>query len=173
MLTLDILRKLAPTLPADKAALYLPYINQAMTENGIVTKLRVAGFIAQILHESCELRFMEELASGIHYEGRKDLGNIYPGDGERFKGRGPIQLTGRHNYHLAGDAIGLNLEAHPDLAKAPEVGFRVAGWFWNCHKLNSYCDKADFEGLTRKINGGLNGLSSRLKYYNLALKLLG
>ena len=115
---------------------------------------------------------MEEIASGKAYEGRKDLGNTQPGDGMRFKGRGPIQLTGRANYRAAGKALGLDLEHNPKQAASPEVGFRTAAWFWNSRNLNSLRTQGDFRGITKRVNGGYNGLADREAYYKRALNAL-
>ena len=115
----------------------LPYLNTAMAEAQINTPKRQAAFLAQLAHESGELRYMEEIASGAAYEGRTDLGNTQPGDGVRFKGRGPIQLTGRNNYRAAGKALGIDLENNPKRAADPDVGFRTAAWFWNSRNLNT------------------------------------
>ncbi|MFL5320255.1 MAG: glycoside hydrolase family 19 protein, partial [Myxococcaceae bacterium] len=135
-------------------------------------KKRKAAFLAQLAHESGQLQWWHEFASGAEYEGRRDLGNTHPGDGVRYKGRGPIQLTGRANYRSAGRALHLPLEAHPEMAVKPSVGFRVAVWFWTTHGLNALADKGKFTEITRRINGGFNGLSSRLAYYRRALKVL-
>jgi len=143
-----------------------------MAEAHINTKQRKAMFLAQLAHESVELRYFEEIASGAEYEGRADLGNTHPGDGVRYKGRGPIQLTGRSNYRAAGRALHLPLEAHPKLAARPSVGFRTAGWFWTSRGLNSYADRGDFRGVTLRINGGYNGYDSRVRYYRRALQVL-
>jgi predicted chitinase/LysM repeat protein len=166
------LRAIMPNLSASKAAQYLPHLNRAMAEAGINTPKRQAAFIAQLAHESGEFRYMEEIASGSAYEGRKDLGNTHPGDGVRFKGRGPIQLTGRSNYAAAGKALGLDLVNNPKSAATPEVGFRTAAWFWNTRNLNSYADAGNFREVTRRINGGYNGLADRQKYYARALDVL-
>jgi putative chitinase len=166
------LRAIMPHLPKDRAAKFLGPLNAAMKEYQINTRKRQAAFLAQLAHESGELRYMEEIASGQAYEGRKDLGNTQPGDGKRFKGRGPIQFTGRANYRRAGKALGLDLEGHPEKVATPEVGTRVAGWFWKTHGLNELADKGDFKLITRRINGGYNGLASRQKYYRRALEVL-
>jgi putative chitinase len=144
-----------------------------MREYAINTPKRQAAFLAQLAHESGELRYMEELASGEAYEGRKELGNTQPGDGKRFKGRGPIQLTGRANYRAAGKALGLDLERHPEKAALPGIGCRVAGWFWQTHDLNDLADRGDFKKITRRIQGGYHGLANRQRYYALALEVLG
>jgi spore coat assembly protein SafA len=166
------LRQIMPTLSASKAQQYLPYLNAAMNEFKINTPERKAAFLAQLAHESGDLKYMEEIASGAAYEGRRDLGNTQPGDGTRFKGRGPIQLTGRANYREAGRALGLNLEGNPRQVATPEVGFRVAGHFWQSRNLNSLADSRSFDSITKRVNGGFNGKASRDMYYNRALNAL-
>jgi putative chitinase len=167
--TVAQLRQVMPNLSQAKAEQYLPYLNQAMAEANINTPQRKAAFLAQLAHESGELRYMEEIASGAAYEGRRDLGNTQPGDGVRYKGRGPIQLTGRANYRAAGRALGIDLEGNPARAKDPDVAFRIAGWFWTSRNLNTYADAGNFREVTRRINGGYNGMSSREAYYRRAL----
>src|SRR3954454_14926288 len=120
------LRAMMPRLSQEKAALFKGPLNRTMEQYAITTPLRRSAFLAQLAHESGELRYMEEIASGEAYEGRKDLGNTEPGDGKRYKGRGPIQLTGRANYRAAGKALGIDLEGHPERAKGPDVAFRIA-----------------------------------------------
>jgi putative chitinase len=166
--TVAQLRGVMPNLSEAKAKQYLPYLNQAMAEANITTPQRKEMFLAQLAHESGELRYMEEIASGAAYEGRKDLGNTEPGDGKRYKGRGPIQLTGRANYRAAGKALGIDLEGHPERAKDPDVAFRIAGWYWQSRNLNSYADQGNFREVTRRINGGYNGMASREAYYHRA-----
>lgn len=172
MVTDDELRRIMPNCPAARRADYLPFIQQAMQEFLITSYLREAAFLAQLAHESGELRYMEELASGAAYEGRRDLGNTQPGDGKRYKGRGPIQLTGRANYKKYGDLLGLDLINNPTIAATKEVGFRIAGEFWKLNGLNELADQQKFETITRRINGGLNGQPDRLKYYNRAKQVL-
>jgi len=164
----DQLRRIMPGLSQAKANEYLPHLNRAMQEAGINTPQRQEQFLAQLGHESGGLRYMEEIASGAAYEGRRDLGNTQPGDGRRFKGRGPIQLTGRANYEAAGRALGLDLVRNPEQAASPEVGFRVAAWFWQTRGLNNLADQGDFRGITRRINGGYNGLADREAYLRRA-----
>ncbi|WNG52940.1 glycoside hydrolase family 19 protein [Archangium minus] len=161
-----------PRLPQAKAQQYQPYLNAAMVEADINTPKRQAAFLAQLAHESDQLRSMEERNSGADYEGRKDLGNTHPGDGKRYKGRGPIQLTGRTNYRAAGKALGIDLENNPKRAADPDVGFRTAAWFWKSRNLNSYADAGNFREVTRRVNGGYNGLASREAYYKRALGVL-
>jgi predicted chitinase len=171
--SLDQLRQIMPNLSAAKAQEYLPHLNNAMAEAGINTPRQKANFLAQLAHESGQFRYMEEIASGAAYEGRRDLGNTQPGDGTRFKGRGPIQLTGRSNYQAAGRALGLDLVNNPAQAATPEVGFRTAAWFWNTRGLNNLAEQGNFREVTRRINGGFNGLADRQQYYNRALSVLG
>ncbi len=130
----------------------------------IDTPLRQSQFLAQIGHESGELRYTEEIASGDAYEGRADLGNTQPGDGPRFKGRGLIQLTGRANYKAYGDAIGIDLldaDGCRRVATDPNLAVDVACWFWETRGLNALADQDDVRAITRRINGGLNGLADR------------
>jgi putative chitinase len=167
------LKAIMPNLSDADAARYLPHLNAAMAEGGITTPRRQAAFLAQLAHESGQLRYFEEIASGAAYEGRRDLGNTQPGDGVRFKGRGPIQLTGRANYTAASRALGVDLVSNPELAATPQMGFRIAQWFWNSRNLNSYADAGNFDAITYRVNGGYNGKAARDAYYARALQVLG
>jgi predicted chitinase len=171
--SLQQLRSIMPHLSEARAQQMLPHLNNAMQEAGINTPRRQAAFLAQLAHESGEFRYMEEIASGAAYEGRTDLGNTQPGDGVRFKGRGPIQLTGRSNYRAAGEALGIDLVNNPTRAADPDVGFRTAAWFWNSRNLNSHADAGNFDAITYRVNGGYNGKASRDAYYARALQVLG
>ena len=166
--TAALLHEVMPNLPELKEADYLPYLNAAMVEGDITTPARVAAFLAQLAYESNELRQWQESGDGHQYEGRAMLGNTHPGDGARYKGRGPIQLTGRANYRDASRALGVDLINHPERAEWIDTGFRVAVWFWRTHGLNAKADVGDFVGITRAINGGLNGQEQRLAYYQKA-----
>lgn len=172
-LTAEQLQAIMPKLPIAKIPIFLGPLNQVMTKFQIDTPLRRAAFLAQLAHESGQLVYMEEIASGAAYEGRKDLGNTEPGDGKRFKGRGPIQLTGRANYRRAEKDLLLPLEANPTLAAKPAVGCLIAGWYWNKHGLNTWADAEDFTTITKKINGGLRGQKDRLYFYTKAREVLG
>jgi putative chitinase len=176
--TLHQLHTIMPHLTTSRGNLYIDPLNRAMAEFHVTTRLRKAAFLAQIAEESVELLYFQEIASGWEYDISHnralalELGNTKVGDGPRYKGRGPIQLTGKSNYRSAGQALGLDLVDHPDKAAQPNVGFRVAGWFWVGHSLNGLADKQDFREITRRINGGYNGYSVRLAYYEHALKVL-
>ena len=123
--------------------------------------LRLIHFLAQLAHESGNFRYMEEIASGAAYEGRKDLGNVMSGDGVKFKGRGPIQLTGRANYRKYGQQLGIDFENNPEIVALPSVGLLVACKFWSDNGLNELADKDDVVSITKRINGGTNGLADR------------
>lgn len=147
---------------------FLPHLIAAMKEFHINTPARQASFLAQVGHESGQLRYVKELASGAAYEGRKDLGNTQPGDGVRYKGRGLIQITGRANYAKCGAALGHDLISQPVLLESPELACRSAAWFWSANGLNELADKGDQVKVTRRINGGINGLADRLALYETA-----
>lgn len=125
------------------------------------TPYRLAHFMAQLNHESGGFLYMEEIASGAAYEGRRDLGNTEVGDGKRFKGRGPIQLTGRANYRNYGRQVGFDFERHPEMVAYPSVGLLVACMYWKNNGLNELADADNIEKITRRINGGLNGYEDR------------
>lgn len=151
---------------------YLPWLQQTLDKYQVTTPARICMFLAQVGHESAELRYSEELASGLAYEGRHDLGNTQPGDGVRYKGRGLIQITGRNNYALCGIGLDLALLDQPQLLAEIPHATLSAGWFWDNNNLNSYCDKGDFETLTKRINGGLNGLANRQRLLDLAMQVI-
>lgn len=155
-----------------KAGIFLPALNAAMLEFGINTPARVASFLAQLAHESGQLVYVRELATGAAYEGRKDLGNTQPGDGVRFRGRGLIQITGRTNYAACGRALGLDLLAQPALLEQTVNACRSAGWFWQSRGLNALADAGDQVAVTRRVNGGTNGLAERLAFFKVAQKVL-
>lgn len=123
--------------------------------------LRLAHFMGQCAHETGNFRYMEEIASGSAYEGRKDLGNTVAGDGKRYKGRGPIQLTGRANYREFGREVGIDFENHPEIVAFPSIGLMAAVRYWDSRGLNALADADDLVGITKRINGGTNGLDDR------------
>lgn len=160
-MNIDTLLKAMPGLDRNRAQAYLPHMETAMREFGITNRPRARMWLAQVGHESASLRYMEEIASGAAYEGRKDLGNTQPGDGRRFKGRGPIQITGRFNYTAAGKALNLPLVSQPQIAAQPQYAFRVSAWWWKNHGLNEISDRNDVNAATRRINGGTRGAADR------------
>jgi putative chitinase len=184
MLTAEHVQAIMPALPRQKRDALLPYLQAALTEFGIQAPARAAAFVAQLAHESGQFRFMEEIWGPTPAQRRYEpvstlaanLGNTQPGDGKRFKGRGPIQITGRANYRRFGDLLGTDLVSDPARAALPELAFRVAGLFWSKKGLNELADRATddaFREITRRINGGFNGLEDRRKYYAAACAVLG
>lgn len=164
-------------IPLARATKWADALTAAMAGGQIVTRLRIAAFLAQIGHESGSLVYSKELGGASYfakYDGRKDLGNIQQGDGARFAGRGLIQVTGRANYLKASQALfgDDRLLKTPELLEQPEWAAKSAVWFWSSRSLNNLADGGQFTDLTKKINGGLNGLDDRLARYHYALKVL-
>jgi len=182
------------------AGVFVPVLNTAMNRYQIVGTKRIAAFIAQVGHESGHLtrlvenlnygadalrktwpnRFCVELATvaarkpeqiaNIAYGNR--MGNTEQGDGWKYRGRGLIQLTGKTNYQLCGEALGLNLLAQPDLLVKPQHACMAAAWFWATNGLNTLADAGKFDAITQRINGGQNGAADRQALYARALKVL-
>src|SRR5690625_1504815 len=138
-----------------------PALAPVLDSYQINSPLRIAHLVAQLAHESAGFRTTEEFASGAAYEGRRDLGNIKPGDGVRFKGRGLIQLTGRANYVRFGAMLGRDLVGNPEAAAEPVLSLEIACAYWDDRALNSHADRDDLIAVTRAINGGTNGLADR------------
>lgn len=171
-MTAEVLKKCMPHASDENIQKFLKPLNEAMEKYEINTPRRQAAFLAQLAHESGSLRYVEEIATGEAYEGRKDLGNTQPGDGKRFKGRGLIQITGRANYQAIGEALGYDFINHPDDLEKPGAASFSAAWFWWSRHLNRIADMDGFERITRKINGGLNGLEDRKKHWENCKKAL-
>lgn len=182
-LSLDQLVRIMPRLSPVRGQAYLENLTRAMVEFEISSPARASAFLAQLAHESGELRYWEELADGSAYEPTSQdpgavrrarrLGNTQPGDGARFKGRGLIQLTGRFNYARASKALGTDLVGYPILAASPDYGFRIAAWFFQDIAGNELADIGAYIDISRKVNGGLNGLKERERYWAVAKKVLG
>ena len=171
-ITLADLKASMPNSTTANAQKYLAGFNQAITNYDLSTPLRLAHFLAQTGHESGSMIYNKEIASGAAYEGRHDLGNTQPGDGMRFKGRGLIQITGRNNYKLYGDAVGVDFISNPILLEQPPYAVDSAGWFWKTHNLNPLADADDILHITKKINGGINGLDDRKHRLQIAKTVL-
>ena len=183
-----------------QAGVFVPALNVAMNKFAIVTRLRIAAFIAQVGHESGQLtRLVENLnysaeglmktwpsrfdlvrataaarkpeqIANIVYAGR--MGNTEPGDGWKYRGRGLFQVTGKTNYAACGDALGLDLLNRPELLEQTQYAALSAAWFWSVNGLNTLADAGDLTKITRRINGGLNGQADRQALYDKALKVL-
>lgn len=176
LITAAQLRVIMPQAGA-RADVFAPILADVMLFRQISTPTRAAAFLAQVGHESGQLRLLRELwgptAAQRGYEGRADLGNTQPGDGKRFMGRGLIQVTGRANYRACGAALGIDLEAQPELLEQPANAAASAAWFWLKNNLNRFADRGDFVGLTRAINGGTTGIADRRALWDSAKKVLG
>jgi len=159
-----------------QAGVFVSAMNTAMNRYGIVGTARATAFIAQVGHESGQLRYVREIwgptKQQLTYEGRADLGNIVKGDGSKYRGRGLIQITGRANYGACGEALNLNLINNPELLELPQHAAMSAAWFWSTKGLNTLADQGEFTKITRRINGGLTGLADRLQLWERAKKVL-
>jgi putative chitinase len=151
---------------------------------GLKQPHRLAQYLAQLMHESAAFTFDRELwgptAAQKRYEGRKDLGNTVKGDGSKYRGRGPLQITGRANYRAFTawarklDPKAPNFENDPEAVNTDPWEGLGPIWFWDAHGLNRYADAGDVEMITRKINGGLNGLDDRIHWLvRVSLVMLG
>lgn len=178
-------------------------LTQVMEEFAITTPIRQAAFIAQTAHESIGFtalrenlnysataltatwpsRFPTDVAAQYArqpekianraYANRLGNGDEGSGDGWRYRGRGIIQVTGKDNYRSCGATLGLDLVSSPELLEDITHAFRSGGWFWNNRSLNALADQGDFLGITKKINGGTNGLADRERYYARAKATFG
>ena len=175
-----LLAHIMPNASATRRAACLEPLNAALERYDIGTLARTAAFLAQLAHESGELQFMQEIwgptAAQKRYEPPSELarrlGNTRAGDGFRYRGRGPIQITGRDNYRRYGRALELDLEGQPEQAAQPGVGFLIAGEFWSRNRLNALADAGDFDAITKRINGGMNGAAERRRLHARALQVL-
>jgi putative chitinase len=161
MITAELLQRLGYRgMPLAVAQAWATALNAAAARYQINTPLRLAHWLAQILHESGGLYYVREVwgptAAQLRYEGRLDLGNTQRGDGERYMGRGPVQVTGRGNYRSAGKRLGLDLEGHPELAEEPVNGALIAGDYWNSRGLNSRANRGG-ESMVETISAAING----------------
>lgn len=167
---------------AKTAAWWDDWLNEAMALYEIDNRNRIAAFLAQVAHESGRFRYVREIwgptRAQLRYEGRRDLGNVHPGDGHRYMGRGPIQITGRANYRAATTGIRAvmpdapDFEARPELLELPRWGALAAGWFWDSRELNTLADQQAITAITRRINGGVNGLAERKRFWRALLAVL-
>ncbi|MDP4573245.1 glycoside hydrolase family 19 protein [Pseudomonas sp. LPH60] len=180
-ITVQQLLQILPNAGA-KAGVFVPALNAAMSKYAIITRLRMAAFIAQIGHESGQLQWVRELGSN-QYLSKYDTGTLAKrlgntpeadGDGQKYRGRGLIQVTGRANYEACSEALfsDARLLNTPELLEAPVYAALSAGWFWQRVGLNTLADKGDFLTITKRINGGTNGLADREALYQRALKVL-
>ena len=162
------------------AGVFVPVLNTAMVRFQIVGTKRIAAFIAQIGHESGQFRYLRELGND-QYLSKYDTGSLAKrlgntpeadGDGQKYRGRGLIQITGRANYMMCGEALALDLINQPELLEKPQHACMSAAWFWASRGLNTLADAGQFDTITRRINGGQNGAADRQALYARALKVL-
>lgn len=175
MITAGTLRQIAPNAKGPLLEVLAPALNSVLPQYDITTPLRIAHFLAQAALETDGFKTLEEYGGAGYfrrYDGRADLGNTEPGDGARYHGRGIFQLTGRSNYRQMGARLGYNLESNPEMAADPVVSVRIAGEYWKSREISAKADADDLEGVTRKINGGLNGLADRRTYLDRAKRVL-
>lgn len=202
MITADQIRTIMPDAHG-QADLFAVPLDQAMARFAITTPARQAAFLAQIAEESQELmRLVENLnysadalckewpqhfdaafaaqcarnpeaIANRAYAGRMGNGDAASGDGWKYRGRGLIQTTGRNNYRACGEALSLPLTDQPDLLERPDNAAMSAAWFWAMRRCNDFADRADFPGLTRRINGALDGYDRRFSFWETAKQILG
>lgn len=165
-----------------RAGIFLAPLNEATARHQITTSKRIAAFLAQIGHESGELRYVRELGSD-QYLSKYDTGTLAArlgnspeadGDGQKYRGRGLIQITGRRNYLACSQALfgDERLLQQPELLEQPQWACESAAWFWQSNGLNELADKDQFTTITRRINGGLNGLENRMQLWARAKAVL-
>lgn len=198
-ITVDILKALAPgSKKTNHKHLHglAWWMNHWFPKFDIDTPQEIRHMLTQLAHESDSFNAMEEYASGQAYEGRKDLGNTKPGDGIKFKGHGPLQITGRKNHHLMGVRAGAPMKFidNPSLLATPEWGVWSACIFWTDKGLLTISNMQDtdkipykrrisedhaeiimlspVEYISRRVNGGVNGLSERIKFYERAKTII-
>ena len=175
LLTSDMVNQIFGIGPKTSAS-QMPFLIPAMERFEITTKLRAAAFLATIAHESNCLKNYVEIwgptPAQERYEGNLDLGNTFKGDGYKYRGRGAIQITGRSNYQKASKALGEDFVLWPDKLSSPMWAIESAAWWWKDHGCNKLADKPDFKAVTRRVNGGYNGMEERQKFYDKALAVL-
>lgn len=169
-----LLKDAYPNSTSENRERYAEPLLEATLKWRINTPLRLSHWLAQLGHESGELKYSEEIASGRAYEGRRNLGNTQPGDGVRFKGRGPLQITGRYNYTRFSRVMGMpEILSNPKIVAELPFSVEAAGWFWaygTSVNLNSLADKDNVTLITKLINGGYNGLADRKRLLSLCKK---
>lgn len=184
MITIEELNKCG--VNNNRASKYINFLNEYMPQFGINTPLRVAHYMCQILHESGSFKYDTEIASGAAYDTGKlavKLGNTpsKDGDGQKYKGRGLIQLTGRTNYSNFNSWLNktfewfrkspTNVYKNPELVATPRFAVLSSIYFWTSKGLNALADKDEFTKITKIINGGTNGIDNRLKLLGICKKV--
>lgn len=182
MISFGMIRECFPVLRPALVQIYTLAFNEWFPVYKITTPVRVAAFMAQVGHESGDLRHTVEIWGPTPQQQRYEppselanrLGNTESGDGARFKGRGLIQITGRFNYAQLSKALETDFLTKPELLEAPNMAVRSACWWWSARNLNEMADANDqhnFRKMTRVINGGLNGWDDRLARWERCKKI--
>lgn len=191
MFTADQILYIMPQAGKTRATGYAPLLSDAMDEFGILTPMQQAMWLANVAHESGQLIYVEEIASGAAYDGRDDLGNTRPEaisiaakagttPGRFYKGHGLIQITGFDNHVECGHALGIDAKNEPQRLTLPVYAARSAAWFWQRHQINQYADSGDFDGACDMVNrgrktvryGDTNGFAQRLAFFEAAKEVL-
>ena len=175
-ITADQIKKLTPSgIDAFIGPLAANCIGTRQSLGLAVTSLHICHFLAQLAHESAGFRTMREFwgptGAQSRYEGRRDLGNVQVGDGKRFMGRGYLQITGRANYASYGALIGQPLTTTPELAEDPTIALNIACQYWKSRNIDDPAGKNNIAEVTRRINGGLNGLTERTALFRKAMQI--
>ena len=193
LLTVDQLYTINNNLNKAECTYYINALNQILPQYNINTPLRLAHFLAQVLHESGHLKYKSEnlnysaqallkvfpkyfkntaeantyarqpvkIANRV-YANRMGNGNEASGEGWKYRGRGLIQITGKTNYNICGKFCDMDLIHYPDsILEHADINIKAACWYWTNRNLNQYADNDDIVTITKKINGGLNGLQDR------------
>lgn len=184
-LTKEQLKVIYPQAKDDLIELHLPHINEAFRWYNMTTPERVAAFMAVCGWETGQMKYFTELGKRSYFDKYepgtkigKDLGNVYAGDGFKYRGRGAIQLTGRANYKAASDAFGVDFIQFPELVATPAYAWKIAGWYWVVRwkkydgGLNYFADREDLLTIQKRVNGGMNGWEGRKALYDRILPYL-
>ena len=168
----------------DKLSNALPAPGQLLKKHAMQSGLKgeeLIQFLAQAQHETLNFTRTEEIGNKKYFrkydpkfnpKKAKILGNVKVGDGERYKGRGFLQITGRWNYRAAGKALGLPLEQKPHLVNSPDVAAKVSIWYWNTFVKPEVKNFKDVRSVTKEINPSLNGLQDRHAKFNYLMKVV-
>jgi putative chitinase len=178
ILTIQQLKKLYPN--AINSVLIILSHKDTFTSFGINTDLRYRHFMAQMAHESWGFSKLREVTTpqkakrkyGVGTKVGQMLGNVVPGDGAKYIGRGLVQLTGRWNYWRQSKLLKVDILKNPELLENPLLGTRVAFTFWNSKGLTKWADSDNINKVTKKLNGGYNGLQDRIREYSRISKML-
>lgn len=179
-ITIDQLRSIIEQVRYDDSKMQdiTDALNDTFARYSINTNIRMCHFLAQVLHESSAFCYSVEIWGNTPaqqaYDTRIDLGNTteLDGDGFKYRGRGWIQLTGKTNYRLLGEEFDEDFISNPDLVAKEPYDSLAAGWFWNRRRLNTYSDLDDIITITKRINGGYNGLNDRMMWLAKAKAIL-